>query len=50
MGDKHVDVTKCADCGCDRGGVIDLSAERPVLRCFQCNKSREVKNVGDKQR
>lgn len=46
--EKHVDVTRCADCGCDRGGVVDLKAENPVLICFQCN-NRKAK-VNAKQR
>lgn len=50
MEQKHIDVTRCVDCGCDRGGVVDLSAETPVLRCFQCNKAREEQNVGRKRK
>lgn len=38
--EKHVDVTRCAKCGCDRGGVIDLSVKDPVLICFQCAKRK----------
>lgn len=34
--EKHIDVTRCAECGCDRGGFIDLSAKDPVLVCFEC--------------
>jgi hypothetical protein len=27
----------CIDCGCDRGGVINLEeSKNPPLRCFQC--------------
>lgn len=36
MKDVHIDVTHCAKCGCDRGGVIDLAVKRPELVCFQC--------------
>lgn len=41
MNDKHVDVTRCAKCGCDRGGIIDLNAKNPVLTCWQCAKGKD---------
>lgn len=41
MPKEKIDVSHCAECGCDRSGVIDLEEKRPVLRCFECNKDRE---------
>jgi len=38
--DKHIDVTKCSECGCDRGGFIDLQSEKPVLTCFECTNRK----------
>ena len=35
MNDKPLDF-HCIDCGCDRGGVIDLAEKPTVLRCFEC--------------
>lgn len=32
----------CVDCGCNRGGVIDLAEKPTVLRCFECAKRKEV--------
>jgi hypothetical protein len=43
--DKHIDVTKCVECGCDRGGFIDLSARQPVLTCFECTNKKAKENV-----
>lgn len=43
--DKHIDVTKCSQCGCDRGGFIDLSAKNPVLTCFQCTNGKAKQNA-----
>lgn len=39
----------CADCGCDRGGVIDLAEKPAVLRCFECaaKPRKEKANVRD---
>lgn len=28
---------RCVRCGCDRGGVIDLTAKKPQLICFGCH-------------
>ena len=46
MKDIHIDVKHCAECGCDRGGIVDLNEKKPVLRCFKCAGSRKVNDVG----
>jgi len=48
--DKHIDVTRCSQCGCDRGGVVDLGAQKPVLTCFQCNNRKVSDGAGKQQR
>ena len=43
MPEKKIDF-HCGDCGCDRGGVIDLSEKNPILRCFECDAKRKGNN------
>lgn len=50
MKDIHIDVKRCADCGCDRGGTIDLTDKNPVLRCWDCTARRNATNGRRRER
>lgn len=40
-------VDRCNGCGANRGGVIDLTAEKPSFQCFQCyNSPQPVVQLG----
>jgi len=46
MTKSKVDVTRCEQCGADRGGVVTREGKRERFLCFQCNARAEAVEGG----
>lgn len=44
QGKPPVNIRSCAECGADRGGVIEVGKDEDVFRCHRCHNRRNKSN------